>query len=133
MNRKRIKEVRFVLGKEHFVLKCQNISFCGLYTDTVTVDGVKELYYTFKNLEQKSYYAFAVKAVSSDAESAFSEEVVVYTDESSAITMPDNDKYGLDNAPVSIFTIDGRKVENMNVPGIYIIKKGNSVRKVATY
>ncbi len=104
-----------------------------LHTDTVTVDGVKELYYTFKNLEQKSYYAFAVKAVSSDAESAFSEEVVVYTDESSAITMPDNDKYGLDNAPVSIFTIDGRKVENMNVPGIYIIKKGNSVRKVATY
>ena len=84
-------------------------------------------------MEQKSYYAFAVKAVSSDAESAFSEEVVVYTDESSAITMPDNDKYGLDNAPVSIFTIDGRKVENMNVPGIYIIKKGNSVRKVATY
>lgn len=35
MNRKRIKEVRFVLGKEHFVLKCQNISFCGLYINAL--------------------------------------------------------------------------------------------------
>lgn len=104
-----------------------------MHTDTVAVDGVKDLYYTFRYLDPKSYYAFAVKAVSSDAESAFSDEVVVYTDESSAITMPDNDKFDLDNASVSIFTIDGRKVENMDVPGIYIIKKGNSVRKVATY
>lgn len=55
MNRKRIKEVRFVLGKEHFVLKCQNISFCGLYIDEVPTkwDSILDVFKSTLKHEQK--------------------------------------------------------------------------------
>lgn len=62
MNRKRIKEVRFVLGKEHFVLKCQNISFCGLY-NLISMNWLQDLLTNPNSIAHiVALYAFVIAA-----------------------------------------------------------------------
>lgn len=104
-----------------------------IHADTLTVEGIKQLSYTFDNLDPKAYYSFAVKAVGNDAESVFSDEVVVYTDGTSSIVLPGNNIYDDEKSSTMIFTVDGVRVNDMNKPGLYIIKRGNSVRKTIKY
>lgn len=104
-----------------------------VHTDTVTVEGITELEYTFNNLDENSYYSFAVKATGDDAESIFTEEVTVYLGTSS-IGLPESVNGDESTSGITeIFTADGMKVSDMKAPGLYIIKRGNSVKKVIIY
>lgn len=97
-----------------------------LHTDTLTINDITDLNYTFDKLEADTYYAFAVKAVGDNAESAFSNEVIVYTNLASAIQTPNI----LYEAEEEIFTLGGLRISKADKPGIYIIRKGRSVKKI---
>lgn len=91
-----------------------------------TVEGVAATEYTFTQLETGVYYAVAVKATSAEASSDWTADCVAYIDNKTGINSVGSES----TSKALVFTIDGKAVANMARPGIYIVKKGNTVRKV---
>lgn len=98
-----------------------------IHTDTLTVEGIAEPSYVFNDLEANAYYSFSVKAKNENAESAWSEEVTVYTNYAADIDNATVNSY--DNEKTEIYTIDGIRTSSMNGKGIYIIKRGKKTIK----
>jgi M6 family metalloprotease-like protein len=97
-----------------------------IHVDTVTVEGIKNTFYKFNNLEKNTNYSFTVQAINASKQSAFSTESFVYTD-ATAINNATTDNT---NARTYIYRIDGTIANDMLNPGIYIVKKGNETKKV---
>ena len=99
-----------------------------IHVDTLSVDGVKDTSYLFENLKTGTYYSFAVKAFGEGSDSEFSDECVIYLDPSVGIRVVNQEHDS--GAAVQVYTLDGRKVSGVCGKGIYIVRKGNTTRKV---
>lgn len=99
-----------------------------IHVDTLSVDGVKDISYLFENLKTGTYYSFAVKAFGEGSDSEFSDECVIYLDPSVGIRVVNQEHDS--GAAVQVYTLDGRKVSGVCGKGIYIVRKGNTTRKV---
>lgn len=98
-----------------------------IHTDTLTVNGVKNLSYTFTALQPETYYSVTVKALGDNtAQSLYADEVVVLTGSATAIEGIMRD---FSDGKTEIFTSDGRRVSDMHKPGLYIVRTSGNVRK----
>lgn len=92
---------------------------------SVHIDGIKETSYTFKNLKP-GVYQYRVKAMKTNLSSDWSEYKKVTLQRTDAIvSMPI-----ATNKPIAIYRTDGTKVDEMKVPGIYILDYGDYKKKV---
>lgn len=97
--------------------------------DTVTVDNVIGTGYSFTGLEARTWYAFSVKALGSDAgsNSDWSPATLVYTDRAT----------GIGSTPATtadgrrmIYTMDGRHTTGTAARGLYIVRENGRTRKI---
>ncbi len=94
--------------------------------DTKTADYVSGNNYTFEGLEPDTFYSFAVKAYNAIGESPMSETYVLKTGGVTAISLPS----AIDNAATTTYTLNGQRMDKPDKTGIFIIKKGNEIKKV---
>ena len=95
------------------------------------ITGISGTSYTIDGLKALGTFDYRIKAVPTDAESfsesPWSELGSVTLSNASGIT----DAEAAENAPAEYFTIQGLKVNSVELtPGIYIIRRGTSVSKI---
>lgn len=92
---------------------------------SIRIDGIKETSYTFMNLNP-GVYQYRVKAMIDNMSSDWSEYKKVTLQRTNAIvSIPVVTK-----KPIAIYRTDGTKVDEMEVPGIYILDYGDYKKKV---
>lgn len=93
---------------------------------TKTTDNVRGNSYLFEDLKPDTFYSFAVKAYNAIGESQMSEKYVLKTGDAAVISLP----LVTDNAATTTYTLDGQRMDRTGKTGLFIIKKGNEVKKI---
>lgn len=88
-----------------------------------TIDGITGTSYTFTDLTE-SAYKYRVKTVSDDVSSVWSDFISVYLDPTAINAIDTKD------ATATYYNLKGMKVSSPSIPGIYLVKKGDKVRKM---
>ena len=97
----------------------------------ITITGIEGTSHTLTGLLEGGVYDYRIKAVPRDAsafsESAWSEKRTFDLSTSAVTGITDIME---DEAVVEYYTLQGVKISKLNVPGIYIVKKGSKSYKV---
>lgn len=97
----------------------------------ITITGIEGTSHTLTGLLEGGVYDYRIKAVPRDAsafsESAWSEKRTFDLSTSAVTGITDIME---DEAVVEYYTLQGVKISTLNVPGIYIVKKGSKSYKV---
>ena len=101
--------------------------------EVILIEGIEDMSHTLSNLKEGGLYEYRIKAVPRDTED------FLESDWTSKNTF-DLSKYDpsaifeiieQDNAPTEYYTLQGIKIAMPTTPGVYIVKRGSRVAKIA--
>ena len=124
--------VRFERSGGYVLIDDVNLGYAGVLVNPVQgYDGVDtggKTSYTFTALEPDVTYLYSVAGVAGGIVSRPSEQIEVTLVQATGIS--ETAVKDADDGPVAIYDLSGRRLSSAPSHGIYIIKKGDSVKKV---
>ncbi len=95
--------------------------------DTKVIKDIADNSYMVDDLEPNCYYSFAVKSYNDIGESLYSDELIF---NSSNVTAINAINASTDNGKRETYTIDGKRINRITQPGLYIVKTNGKAKKI---